>query len=411
MRRKTLALSLLALSLLVATPSDAKKKRRPSGPLITATGEIDESRLLDVGVEILGLGVAEGELPEEGSKESWSANPDIRRSEAVFIPFHLKSTLESTGFWGAVRVVPPDTHGLDLVVSGRIEKASPQELTVELEFTDSTGRSWRRARYVHRLPSNSFPDQVEGVPRREPYQPLYDAIANDMLESLRRLSTQDISRIREVAELRFAADISPELFGDYLQRGRKGRLELARLPAEDDVMVQRLRRIRERDYVVVDTLNEYYASFYEAMDAPYWEWRQFSLQEYLAWKKIRKQARRRKVLGGLLILGGIASDNGGLTDAAVLGGIAVMKSGIDKGQQAKIHREALGELAGSFDSELTPLWIEVEGRMVKLEGTARSKYEQWRGLLRQIFAEETGFDELDAPTDGTDFSGVDSAGQ
>ena len=36
--------------------------------------------------------------------------------------------------------------------------------------------------------------------------------------------------------------------------------------------------------------------------------------------------------------------------------------------------------------------IEVEGRMVKLEGTARSKYEQWRGLLREIFAEETGLD-------------------
>jgi hypothetical protein len=411
MRNPALVTCLLVLGFLVAMPADAKKKkRRPDGPLITATGEIDESRLLDVGVEILGLGVDESEQPEEGSRESWTANPDIRRSEAVFIPFHLKSTLESTGFWGAVRVVPPGTRDLDLIVSGHIEKASPQELTIALEFTDATGRSWRRARYIHRLPSGAFPELTEGVPRSEPYQPLYDKIANDMLEGLRKLSARDATRIRQLAELRFAAELSPELFGDYVKPGRKGRIELARLPAVDDAMVQRVRRIRERDYAVVDTLNEYYASFYEAMDAPYWEWRQFSLQEYLAWKKIRKQARRRKVLGGLLILGGIASDNGGLTDAAVLGGIAVMKSGVDKGQQAKIHREALGELAGSFDSELTPLVIEVEGRMVKLEGTARSKYEQWRGLLREIFAEETGL--TDGPeSSGTDFSGRSSAGQ
>ena len=53
--------------------------------------------------------------------------------------------------------------------------------------------------------------------------------------------------------------------------------------------------------------------------------------------------------------------------------------------------EALRELAASFDSEIAPLLIEVEGRTLKLEGSAEIRFAEWRRLLREIFAEETGF--------------------
>ena len=38
-----------------------------------------------------------------------------------------------------------------------------------------------------------------------------------------------------------------------------------------------------------------------------------------------------------------------------------------------------------------PVLIEVEGRTVKLEGSAETQFGEWRRLLREIFAAETGF--------------------
>ena len=46
--------------------------------------------------------------------------PDLRKSEARYIPMRLKETLETTGYWGAVRVVPAGTSSVDLAIFGEI---------------------------------------------------------------------------------------------------------------------------------------------------------------------------------------------------------------------------------------------------------------------------------------------------
>jgi hypothetical protein len=55
-----------------------------------------------------------------------------------------------------------------------------------------------------------------------------------------------------------------------------------------------------------------------------------------------------------------------------------------------MNREALRELAGSFDSEVAPILIDVEGEVLRLTGSVETQYTTWRQLLRQIFAAETG---------------------
>ena len=48
------------------------------------------------------------------------------------------------------------------------------------------------------------------------------------------------------------------------------------------------------------------------------------------------------------------------------------------------------ELARSFESEAGTQVVEVEGRTLKLTGTAEEQYREWRRLLATIYAEETG---------------------
>ena len=81
-------------------------------------------------------------------------------------------------------------------------------------------------------------------------------------------------------------------------------------------------------------------------------------------------------------------------DAAILGGMIALNAGIQQGQEKGVHQAALKELATSFDADVAPLLVEVQGHQVRLTGSAEVQFVAWREMLRQMFAIETGL-----PTD------------
>ena len=82
--------------------------------------------------------------------------------------------------------------------------------------------------------------------------------------------------------------MAPDPYAAYLVTGKKGRARVERLPAADDPMMARVAAIRERDHMLVDTLNEYYADFYARMDRPYDDWRAYSYDEQNALDSINR---------------------------------------------------------------------------------------------------------------------------
>jgi hypothetical protein len=210
--------------------------------------------------------------------------------------------------------------------------------------------------------------------------------------------------------LRFAADFAPEGFGDYLSRDKKDRVTIDRLPADDDPMMERMLKIRDRDYMFVDTLNEYYEGFYNEMWPAYENWRKANRTEQAALREIRRQAFMRKAAGALLLALAVALDVGDVqnTDALqnimIFTGGAVIIDGINVSKEAEIHRAAIEELSESFGSEMEPVVMEFEGKEYELTGSAEEQYKRWRELLREIYYTETGFDqqngsETDRPAD------------
>jgi hypothetical protein len=73
-----------------------------------------------------------------------------------------------------------------------------------------------------------------------------------------------------------------------------------------------------------------------------------------------------------------------------MGGVAAVLSGIQKYADAKTAAQEVKELAGSFGSEAAGQTVEVEGRTLKLTGTAEEQYREWRRLLAAIYQEENG---------------------
>jgi hypothetical protein len=306
--------------------------------------------------------------------------------------------MESTGYWGAVRLVPKDTEGGELLVRGRIIASDGAQLKLEITALDATGKEWFNRDYKESVEVEAY--QKRNAGKGEMFQSLYNTIANDLAEFRRSLTTRDITTIRRVAELRFAADLAPDSFADDLAVDSKGRYTIVHLPAEDDPMFHRVRAIRERDFLLIDTLNGHFDNFTREMKRPYNEWRKARVEEAEALRKIENDALKRKLLGVAAIIGAIvieSNNNSGsatssvLRDTLVLGGAYAIKSGFDKDSETDIHRDAIIELDESFSSEARPLVVEVEGETHELTGSAEVQYAQWRALLKRIYASETGF--------------------
>jgi len=388
-----------------ATEKEKKEKkekaRKDRGQVeaIQATADVPEERLLDVGVAVFDPEVGEAELRSLARK---GVTPELRRAESHFVSFHLKKTLEGTGHWGAVRVLPGPGEGVDLFVSGRIEKSTGKDLELEVDAVDATGRRWLHKRYKGEADQGAY--QADRVGQHEPFQELYNRISNDLLEARDDLKASELVAVRRVSNLRFAAALAPEAFSPYLQSGKSGRWSLRRLPAEGDPMARRVSDIRDRDQMFVDTLNDYYLSYYERMTTPYASWRQHSYEEQAALDKINRESRLKKILGGAAILAGVVmmgSDSEARRvagDIAMLGGYAVLQAGGRQAQEKAMHEAALKELATQAEGDVTPLLVEVEGQQLKLTGSAEKQFTQWRELLQRVFAIETGVpDEPNAP--------------
>jgi hypothetical protein len=369
---------------------------------IQASGELPETHLLDVGIGIFDTGLESGEKPREGVYQG------VRDAEARYLPAHLKDTLQNTGQWGMVRVVPENSAGMDVRVAGTILKSDGEILALRITVRDSTERLWYTKDYQTRVDSELYVESASLG--REPAQRIFNLIANDLLAFRESLKDPALVEIRRVSELRFAQDLSPEAFQGYLRTRRDGRLEVIRLPAHDDPMLERVRQIRERDFMFVDTLNEHYSTFHHQMTSPYESWRKYAYEELIARREIEQRAFWQKAAGvaaiaGAIMMGGDSVSSDTARTVLIIGGVELVKAGIQTGREAQIHESALIELGRSFSAEIEPVVVEVRGETRRLEGSAETQYQEWRELLRAIYGAETGF--LEAVPEVQVAAGVD----
>jgi len=392
MKKFVISIVILSVLLLSACSTTSGGRRNVEGEVLIdkALTEVPENRLLNASIEVFDPGT----LPEK-EKNANGLSMDIREAESRYMPEQLRATMEQTGYWGAVRVVPRGITVSELLVSGTILESNGLQLDLEITATDASGTEWFTKEYRDGVEAAYYQSsKLDG----EVFQPLYNMIANDLARFVKQLSTEEITRIRQVAELRFAMDIAPDAFGGYLEIDETGEFSVVYLPSYEDPMYGRVQAIQERDLLMIDTLNGHFDNFYREMQEPYTEWRKARSDEAEKQKELERQALNRTLLGvasivGAIFVGATEGNNGGLgtlSDVMVLGGAAAIKSGMDKRSEASIHRESIEELGTSFSSEARPLVVDVDGETVKLTGSAEAQYEQWRVLMGQIYASETG---------------------
>ena len=390
MRSDFKILSSILLSLILLSGCSMYQANVKSTQIQRAQEEIPEEQLMDVGI----FTFDSEEIPEKEAEEEGTSN-EIRKAEGNYMPYHLKNTLHQTSHWGAVQVIPGETNSMDVFVRGKIKESNGEHLTLEIEVNDATGKRWLSKKYKMEATSKSYSGNRPG--EKDAFQDLYNSIANDMADYKKKLSAADIKTIRTTSKLKFAADLAPDAFQGYLDT-QKNKSKIKRLPSDDDPMMARLLKIREREYMYVDTLNEQYNAFYNDMWDSYENWRRLNRTERVAMREIKRRALTQQLLGALMIAGAIAAgSNNSSTMTAVQAGLIVagtqvIINGFNVSKEAEIHEAAIQELGESFSGEMKPVVMEFEGRQYKLTGSAEEQFAQWRALLRKIYYAETGFE-------------------
>ena len=210
---------------------------------------------LDLSIAVFDPGVPEAKSVHRDLK----IFPRIRAVEALLLPYRLREVLAGTGEWGAVRDVTRVDAAADLSITGEILHSDGHALGVRITAVDAGGQLWIDSAFVGPV----------GGPE------LFVKIAEELNAARLERSDEELSRINEISLLRYGLRLAPTAFRQYLQVRDDGEVIVQHLPARDEPMVDRIRRIRETEYVITDTVDAKFQELHGDIASVYELWREY----------------------------------------------------------------------------------------------------------------------------------------
>jgi hypothetical protein len=324
-----------------------------SGLNLHLVADARELAALDVSIAVFDPGV-----PADASvHRDLQVFPRIREIEARLLPFVLRDTLSTSNAWGAVRVVPEPDVAAELLVSGTIIRSDGESLGLEIRAVDASGRVWLDQTFAGLHGSRQ----------------LYDDIAEGLLLARGNLDDKALADIAEISLLRYANQLAPSAFGDYLDITPDGTFLVQRLPANNDPMLDRIERIRSTEYVITDTVDEKFQQLHGDIASIYDLWREYrrkavkyQMQDANRAQNTRSDAPRGSYEAMLILYENYKSD--------------------------RIIAQEQDRLAVAFNNEVGPKVDAMEIRVAELEDWVDQKYAEWHRLLEELFEAETAFE-------------------
>jgi hypothetical protein len=325
-----------------------------------ARPDADASRL-DVGIVVFDPGI-----PADASTHSkLGIFPEIRKAEAKYMPVMLRDALNDTDAWGVVRVLPEALDSSELLVTGTLLHSDGQRLAFHIKAIDASGALWLDQTYTGTATPADYVEKVD------PFLEVYTRVSADLLAARQHRSPAELVAVRQLAELRYASALAPQVFESYLARTPEGRYSLLRLPAEGDPMLDRVLRIRDQEFRFVDIVDEQYTRLGEEMASTYQLWRQYGAEQAEYRNEYQERVSSRESQGRR-------------------GSFAALEQSYNAYKWSKIHEQDLDELALGFNNEVAPTAMEVSGTVFNLSGSLDTQYAEWREILQRIFALESG---------------------
>ena len=327
---------------------------------------------------------------EYAAKSIW---PELRRAEANRFAVKLRDSLADTEAFGSVRVSPDKTATAHLYVNAKILTSNGEDIEIAVRLVDISGKSLMTKTYKHRVTEYEFEDpRLAG---KDLYSTVFELAAKDIAKVARKQKPKRIAELNAIEEMRFAETFSPDYFSNYIRTSSSGKTKLMSLPADDDVMLNRVKSLRIKDQMFVDNMQVDYENFRNDMNEDYILWQKQAFTESKAAREAASAASAKMFMGLLSVVAGAAIANnsgsslGNYGGAAIaVAGIATIADGIQDSKEATAHRESLSEMGRSLNIQLAPQVMEMEDRTLELRGNAVEQYTAWRAYLLDVYNKE-----------------------
>tara|TARA_B100000965_G_scaffold390080_1_gene396507 strand:- start:7671 stop:8855 length:1185 start_codon:yes stop_codon:yes gene_type:complete len=352
--------------------------------------ELDASTMstkLDINVVELDPGLY-GDDAASRDRGIW---PELRRAESRRFAVKMMRSLNETNAFANVTVTTSSDFLSDIVITGQIKESNGEDLNILINATDSTGKPLIKNKlYKHR--TNEYFYQNLRNKDKDPFDSLYRSIAGDIIKELKKRNLEEIELI---TDLRFAQKLNDIQFYDALD-SENNRYSLGFVPAMNDPMFIRAQNVQIKDAQFRNEMQKHYISFSDTMDESYKIWQEASLKASKQKREAERAAAGKALLGALIVAAAASSYddsdyydyNIGETVAATMGA-ALLVSAVGDSQQAKVHESTINEVSKSFDGEIAPQVVEMEGLQVKLEGNIQNQFDQWQTILADIYESES----------------------
>ncbi|MCY3542137.1 MAG: hypothetical protein OXH31_09580 [Gammaproteobacteria bacterium] len=282
--------------------------------------------------------------------------PELRNAEAVRIAFKMKDWITRYNQFDSVIVSADVSVSADLFLVARIVQSNSEVMTLAYRIVDARGVIWTEERIKTYRAEIGWHERY-GKTDRDPFDPLYQDIAEDVYLELANKSNSHVNQhkrnefvgprlsrrselelITITRDLAFAKYVSPEFHDCLKETGN--RLEIQYVPEHTSESWLRIMSVMTREEDFVRVIEEYYKEFVAKIEPDYRAWQQ---DAFPIARKLRVEQDKREALTEINNLG------------------------------SRMH------------TTITPTRIDVNGKVVTLTGSVQSQFAAWRSMITDIY--------------------------
>ena len=304
---------------------------------------------LDVGISV---------STKVGNKSGTDMEAAFRKTEALLIGQRLRGELERNDDWGVIRLFPEPSVIPQLTVQLTILASDGRELVVAAVVRAVTGETMGSSVYRDISVNDDYTND-----KTDPFADLYVTMVNDIVHAVSSASHQE-TYLRSLSSLRYASELVPEAFPDYLGQ-EAGLYRVRREHSREDPMLIRLTRLQDYELLFVDTIDEQLANVSREVSDAYYLWMKSS-KEQLDWLDLRRER-------------GVSAET--LRNESTFTRLQAVYAAH---RSLKIHEQELFELVLELENETRATAVYANEQVFKLSGTLDQQYQEWRATLRQI---------------------------
>lgn len=251
---------MLLLSNCASTPESPTN----SGPEPMAAGQTGPSALVEPNeTGRLGLAIEPFQTILEETDFQGHYSPRNRALQCRLLAIGLKRRLSDNETWGSIRLAPGLATRDELILRAALTFAADLPAKLSLDLQDQSANTLFRHRYDL---AKLVPARSEAAPqpaKTDPYQALFTTIASDLQGVLERFSDQQKKELQRAArENYFSSNYAVVLLPSSIAIATK----------KAEGLSQRVDRALVYDGLILQTINSYFAIYYDDLLAPYATW-------------------------------------------------------------------------------------------------------------------------------------------